>query len=620
MPPARNGGQRLQDQKGNVMTPYALAFVAKSMPIIFVASLVGILALAAIGVVILVVVLVRRRGRQPKPAVQARRCPECATPLPPDAPLGLCPKCVLKVGVDTQRPTQTSPSAPAGVSAAPFTPPTPAELAARFPQLEILELLGQGGMGAVYKARQPGLDRTVALKILPPGLGADPTFAERFTREARSLARLSHPNIVAVYDFGQAGDLYYFVMEYVDGVSLRQMERKERLEPRQALDVVMQVCEALQFAHDAGIVHRDIKPENILLDTKGRVKIADFRLAKLLGRMPTDFTLTQPQHVLGTPHYMAPEQMEKPATVDQRADIYSLGVVFYEMLTGELPLGRFRPPSQRVQVDVRLDEVVLKALEKEPERRYQQASQVKTDVEVISGVRQAPAGVGGPQAAAPAPAPSAQKPRSAVAIVAIVLAIVAGLVLMALAGFAVLATLFLSARVAPPPIEVRTSAPDNQQAAIAEHPQTEVRKYVLDSLQAVITKSGVELDKSAAGEGRACLKVTADAHTVVRLFETGPVDAEDARLTYQARLRTENVQGQAYLEMWCHFPGQGEFFSRGPARALTGLTGTTDWTLVETPFVLKQGQKPDNVRLNLVITGKGTVWIDDIRLLRGPLN
>ena len=631
MPPARNGGQRPQDQKGNVMTPFALAFVAKSWEItffFFVASLAGILALAAIGVVILVVVLVRRKGRQPKPAVQARRCPECATPLPPDAPLGLCPKCVLKVGVDTQRPTQTSPSAPAGGSAAPFTPPTAAELAARFPQLEILELLGQGGMGAVYKARQPGLDRTVALKILPPGLGADPTFAERFTREARSLARLSHPNIVGVHDFGQAGDLYYFIMEYVDGVSLRQLEHSQRLEPAQALAIVPQVCEALQFAHDEGIVHRDIKPENILLDKKGRVKIADFGLAKLLGRTPADFTLTQPQHVLGTPHYMAPEQLEKPTTVDQRADIYSLGVVFYEMLTGELPLGRFQPPSQRVQVDVRLDEVVLKALEKEPERRYQQAIQVKTDVEQISGTPQAPAAGRGPQApaavlapqaAGTVPAPSARKSRSTVVIVAIILGVLAGLVLMALAGLALIGAFVFTARVAQPSIDVTMPAAARvpPSPSRVEQPKTEVRKYALDDLQAVITKSGVELDKSAAGEGRTCLKVTADAPTVVRLFETGPVDVEDARLIYQARLRTENVQGQAYLEMWCHFPDQGEFFSRGLDRP---LTGTTAWTTVETPFVLKQGQKPDNVKLNLVITGKGTAWIDDIRLLEGPMN
>lgn len=175
-------------------------------------------------------------------------------------------------------------------------------------------------------------------------------------------------------------------MEFVDGVNLRQLLHDGKLQPAEALKIVPQVCEALQFAHDEGIVHRDIKPENILLDRKGRVKIADFGLAKLLGRDVADHKLTATHQVMGTPHYMAPEQIEKPLTVDHRADIYSLGVVFYEMLTGELPLGRFAPPSQRVRIDVRLDEVVLRALEREPERRFQNVSEVKTEVESICGV------------------------------------------------------------------------------------------------------------------------------------------------------------------------------------------------------------------------------------------
>jgi serine/threonine protein kinase len=298
-----------------------------------------------------------------------------------DAPEGLCPKCLLQVAMGTQAGTQPANAAAAG---GPGALPDPARLAEYFPQLEILELLGQGGMGAVYKARQPGLDRLVALKILPSRAGSDPGFAERFNREARALARLSHPNIVAVYDFGQTHGLHYFVMEYVDGPNLRQIERANRLSTREALQIIPQICEALQFAHDEGVVHRDIKPENVLLDRKGRVKIADFGLAKILGREAADLRLTGAQDVMGTPHYMAPEQVEKPQEVDHRADIYSLGVVFYEMLTGELPLGKFALPSQKVRVDVRLDEVVLHTLEKEPSRRYQHASEVKTDVETIA--------------------------------------------------------------------------------------------------------------------------------------------------------------------------------------------------------------------------------------------
>jgi serine/threonine protein kinase len=310
-----------------------------------------------------------------------RICPSCRKPLPPDVPLGLCPECLLKGGLATE---------PAGQGAA-FVPPTTEEVAKLFPQLEIMEFVGKGGMGAVYKARQAALDRLVALKILPSGVAGAPGFAERFNREARALARLVHPNIVAVHDFGKAGELHYLIMEFVDGANLREAERAGRLAPEQALAIVPQICEALQFAHNEGVVHRDIKPENILIDKKGRVKIADFGIAKMLGEAAGQATLTGTKDAVGTPHYMAPEQIEKPLTVDHRADIYSLGVVFYEMLTGELPLGKFQPPSQKVQVDVRLDEVVLRALEKEPQRRYQHASEVKTQVETIASTSAPPA-------------------------------------------------------------------------------------------------------------------------------------------------------------------------------------------------------------------------------------
>lgn len=305
-----------------------------------------------------------------------KHCQHCNKPLDAKAVQGLCPACLLKAGWPTATEGDNGPGQT-------FAPPEIARLAELFPQLEILELIGQGGMGAVYKARQPELDRLVALKILAPRDEADPGFAERFTREARALARLNHPSIVAVYDFGHRGELHYFVMEFVDGSNLRQVQKAGELEARAALEIVPQICEALQFAHDEGVVHRDIKPENVLLNKKGRVKIADFGLAKIMGKAHETFTLTQAGHVMGTPHYMAPEQVEHPLEVDHRADIYSLGVVFYEMLTGELPLGRFAPPSQKVQVDVRLDEVVLRTLEKEPEQRYQKAGQVGTEVRTI---------------------------------------------------------------------------------------------------------------------------------------------------------------------------------------------------------------------------------------------
>ena len=259
-----------------------------------------------------------------------------------------------------------------------------ADLAPHFPQLEIIELLGQGGMGAVYKARQKHLDRLIALKVIPPEAAKEPAFAERFAREARALARLNHPNIVTVYDFGQSEGVYFLLMEFVDGLNLRQTMKSGNLTPQEALAIVPHVCDALQYAHDQGIVHRDVKPENVLLDKSGRVKIADFGLAKLLTHSPQDYTLTHSMQVMGTPRYMAPEQIEKPTEVDHRADIYSLGVMFYEMLTGELPMGRFAPPSQKVQIDIRIDEIVLRTLEKEPGRRYQKASEVKTELETVS--------------------------------------------------------------------------------------------------------------------------------------------------------------------------------------------------------------------------------------------
>ena len=343
------------------------------------------------------------------------KCPQCGTPLPAGALAGLCPACLLKQGAADETAT--------GGPTPPFQPPPIAELAPLFPQLDILELIGKGGMGAVYKARQKELDRVIALKILPPGIGDDPAFAGRFAREAKALAKLNHPGIVTLYEFGQVGahgvtrptgsqpstlnlqPLYYFLMEFVDGVNLRQLLHAGRIAPREALAIVPQICDALQFAHDQGIVHRDIKPENILLDRRGRVKVADFGLAKLVGTdagrsaehplgMAATANANEPSRcsalltaagkVMGTPNYMAPEQKEHPDAVDHRADIYALGVVFYQMLTGELPGKRLEPPSHKVEVDVRLDEVVLRALERKPELRYQQVSEVKTCVETIA--------------------------------------------------------------------------------------------------------------------------------------------------------------------------------------------------------------------------------------------
>ncbi|MBI5364747.1 MAG: serine/threonine protein kinase [Planctomycetes bacterium] len=304
-------------------------------------------------------------------------CARCGSPKSEsESPQGLCPRCVLaaSLGLEGSVLLEDSSAAPREL------PPAPAieELAPHFAQLSIEALIARGGMGAVYKATQRNLERVVALKVLDPAIASRPGFAERFAREAKALAQLAHPGIVTVHEYGQAGPWFYFVMEFVDGASLRQMIRAKSIAPREALSIVVQVCDALQFAHDHGVVHRDVKPENVLVTRRGQVKVLDFGLAKVFGR--GDALLTRTSQVMGTPHYMAPEQWERPLEVDHRADIFALGVVFYELLTGELPLGRFAAPSKKVQLDVRLDGVVLRTLEKEPELRYQQASDVRSDV------------------------------------------------------------------------------------------------------------------------------------------------------------------------------------------------------------------------------------------------
>ena len=306
-------------------------------------------------------------------------CPTCNGELLTSNGQTFCPACLLQQGMKS--------STYGGGPRVAWKPPEIEQLTAAFPHLEIQQLLGVGGMGAVFKVRQKELDRVAALKVLPGEMAADAGFTERFLREARLLASLSHPHIVTVYEFGQRDGIYFLLMEFIDGVTLRQALRAEpikKLGSKETLAIVGQLCDALQFAHDEGVVHRDIKPENILIDKRGRVKIADFGLARLLGQSPTMPTLTRTHQLMGTPAYMAPEQIEGLPGIDHRADIYSMGVVFYELLTGELPLGRFSPPSERAETDVRLDEVVLRTLAREPDRRYQQASQVKTDMEALS--------------------------------------------------------------------------------------------------------------------------------------------------------------------------------------------------------------------------------------------
>jgi serine/threonine protein kinase len=321
-----------------------------------------------------------------EPMPNTLSCSECHAPVPTDAgTLGLCPRCLMSRamggGDGSDGPQEEAASAAPDVS----------ELAGEFPDLEIIGLLGHGGMGSVYSARQRNLDRLVAVKVFSRERFRDPSFEERFRHEGRILASLAHPNVITAHDFGVTPRFFYLVMELVPGPSLRDVLRSGPLSQDLAVRIGTEMCDALQHAHSRGIVHRDIKPENVLLHpgagsmpdlaaffaTGGRVRVADFGLSRLAQRRTSDYSLTAPAHRLGTPYYMAPEQRERPREVDARADVYAMGVVLYEMLTGELPVGRFPEPSAVAGTDPRLDPVVLRCLEKLPAHRHASAAELR---------------------------------------------------------------------------------------------------------------------------------------------------------------------------------------------------------------------------------------------------
>src|SRR5262245_19245370 len=296
------------------------------------------------------------------------KCTSCGCDYAADQAGGLCPRCL---------------AAMAGRTSDPPPEEMPVEPGATFHGLMVQALVARGGMGVIYRARKAGGNRDVALKILPRSLAMEEEFRLRFDREARALAGLNHPNIVNLFDFGVEGDLMFLVMEFVEGVSLRHVLREKKLAPDRAVRIALDLCEALEFAHKEGIVHRDVKPENVLIDPAGRVKLTDFGLAK---RVDTESTqLTQTHFAVGTPHYMAPEQLEHPKSIDHRVDIYSMGVLLYEMLTRELPIGRFPPPSSKAGVDERFDGIIYRCLDKDPERRYPTVAQLKAAIRSATG-------------------------------------------------------------------------------------------------------------------------------------------------------------------------------------------------------------------------------------------
>ncbi|HLY31968.1 MAG TPA: protein kinase [Ktedonobacterales bacterium] len=280
-------------------------------------------------------------------------------------------------------------------------------------------LIGQGGMARVYRARQENLDRSVAVKILPPYYAADPAFVERFKLEARALARLSHPHIVIVHDAGEDSGHLYIVMEYISGGNLRDY-MEQPLTLREVTRIVREVSSALTYAHSQGIIHRDVKPVNVLMDTNKRMVLSDFGIAKV---MATSAALTRSGAGVGTPEYMSPEQC-RGGQVDQRADIYALGVMLYELLTGHTPFEADNytalahshiyemptPPSQlNPRISPAVQAVVMKALEKDPAYRFQEATELSIALDQAAAA-QSPVMAPSARRQAPATAPiSAQR-------------------------------------------------------------------------------------------------------------------------------------------------------------------------------------------------------------------
>ena len=323
-------------------------------------------------------------------------CPECGTELPAEGTDGLCPKCLFGVAIEGERAPPTSPAAIdptiANLSNQSGDVPTATKIS-YFGDYELLEEIGRGGMGVVYKARQESLNRTVALKLILAGQFASQQDLQRFHAEAEAAANLDHPGIVPIYEVGEQTGQHYFSMGYVPGKSLAEQIMDGPLPPREAAVCIEKLAEAVAFAHERGVIHRDLKPGNVFLDQNGEPKVTDFGLAKRVGG---EGDLTASGQVLGTPSYMPPEQASgKIDEITPRSDVYSLGAVLYASVTGRPPFQaantldtlmqviEHEPVSPRVvNADVPQDlaTICLKCLEKDPRKRYASASAVAEEL------------------------------------------------------------------------------------------------------------------------------------------------------------------------------------------------------------------------------------------------
>jgi serine/threonine protein kinase len=267
-----------------------------------------------------------------------------------------------------------SPSNKIGFSSlgADYQPPTIEEIQALFPNLEILAFIGHGGMGTYYQARQTKLDRLVAVKILLVDPGSDASLIEGFKREARAMGGLVHPNIIRIYDFGETDSTLFLVMEYVAGDILERLVDSRGFDLQEITAMGTQVCSALAYAHELGVIHRDIRLGNTMLDANGQIKVGDFGLARLVGEELFRRNLTEANQAMGTMDYLAPEQLDPGLSVDCRADVYSVGVMLYKLVTRTLSRGTFVLPSTLVPgLDPRVDEIVIRCMQRNPDNRYQ---------------------------------------------------------------------------------------------------------------------------------------------------------------------------------------------------------------------------------------------------------
>jgi serine/threonine protein kinase len=294
------------------------------------------------------------------------------------------------------------------LEAEPFSAPSPEELSSLFPGYAINTLIACGGMGAVYHARQVALDREVAIKILPREFSADEAFRDGFAAEARAMAKLNHPNLIGVYDFGEVEGMLFIIMEFVPGQSLYHATYQTRVEPKEAARLMAEICSGISEAHRVGLLHRDIKPANVLLDAHKRPKVGDFGLARPIG------TAAQEGEVIfGTPGYTAPEVVDHPSRVDARADVFSLGVMLHELLTGKLPSADPRPPSTICGCSPKFDEIVKRATQPVAALRFPDAGAMEAALKELATV---PAYAAAARGGVRRP-PTARRPRATTTVV-----------------------------------------------------------------------------------------------------------------------------------------------------------------------------------------------------------